>query len=630
MQAFRDVVRGWLGKAMLGLLALPLVLVGMESYFSGNSEVIVAEVDGHEISQSLLDKAYENQRQQLLARSGPDASLTESEQKQLRERVLNSLIQRQLLLDSAKSAGYQVSDATLQTLIQSTPTFQEAGKFSPARYAQVLSQIGETPATFPVRAREEILTSQRVSGLLMSAFATPAELDQLSGLDSQQRDISYALLPASGFLAQATVSDAQVQAFYDQEQKRFTRPEVVSVHYLSLSRDAYTAQVKLDPALVKARYDDRVKALSSAEERQAAHILIAVDDKTKDADAKAKIDALAKQLASGADFAALAKANSKDPGSAANGGDLGFTARGQFVPEFEKVLFGLAKAGDVSPVVKTPFGYHLIKLLAVKQPSVPSFAQLQPELEQEVRLSQADELFTQAVEKLDAAVYESADLQGPAKRFNLPLQTSPVFDRQGADGLWRERKILDAAFSDDLIKERKNTSALTLKDGTTVWLSLASHQPVRKLPLTEVAPAIRAKLQLEQAVSLAAKSAEAVAKAGTRADFDSAAVKAGLSLQSATSVTRRSAELDPLLLREAFRMVPPAAGKITTAVVKLGDSAAVIALNAVKPGVALAGPQRAAAQTMLGESRGQQELQDVLGYLKAEAKVSVKSVKPTE
>ncbi|MES3040772.1 MAG: SurA N-terminal domain-containing protein [Pseudomonadota bacterium] len=630
MQAFRDVVRGWLGKVMLGLLALPLVLVGVESYFGGNSEVIVAEVDGHEISQSLLDKAFENQKQQLLARSGADTTLTDAQQKQLRERVLNSLIQRQLLLTSAQDAGYKVSDATIQTLIQSTPTFQEAGKFSPARYAQVLSQIGETPVTFPDRAREEILTSQRVSGLLMSAFVTPAELDQLSSLDSQQRDISYALVPASGFMAQAQVSDAQVKIFYDQEQQRFSRPEVVSVNYLSLSRGAFSAQVKLDPALVKARYDERVKALSSAEERQAAHILITVDDKIKDAEAKAKIDALAKQVVDGADFAALAKANSKDPGSAANGGDLGLTARGQLVPEFDKALFGLAKVGDVSTVVKSPFGYHLIKLLAIKQPSIPSFAQLQGELEQEVRASQADELFTQAVEKLDAAVYESADLQGPAKSFNLSVQTSPVFDRQGADGLWRERKILDAAFSDDLIKERKNTSALTLKDGTTVWLSLARHEPSRKLPLAEVAPAIRAKLQFDQALALAVKAADAIAKTSADAGLANAASSAGLTVQTRAALTRRDTALNPALVREAFRVAPPTAGKVQTVVVKLGDAAAVLAVSAVKAGPVLAGSQRAATQTMLGENRGQQELQDVLGYLKAEAKVTLKTSKSAE
>ncbi len=627
MQAFRDVVRGWLGKTMLGLLALPLVLVGMESYFGGNSEVIVAEVDGHEISRSLLDKAFENQKQQLLARSGADAALTDAQQKQLRERVLNSLIQRQLLLTSAKDAGYEVSDATIQTLIQSTPTFQEAGKFSPARYAQVLSQIGETPATFPDRAREEILTSQRVSGLLMSAFVTPVELDQLSGLDSQQRDISYAVVPASRFMGQVQVSDAQVKAFYDQEQTRFSRPEAVSVNYLTLSRDAFQAQVKLDPAMVKARYDERVKALSGAEERQAAHILIAVDDKVKDADAKARIDALAKQVAEGADFAVLAKANSKDPGSAANGGDLGFTARGQFVPEFDKALFGLAKVGDVSPVVKSPFGYHLIKLLAVKQPAIPSVAQLQGELEKEVRATQADELFTQTVEKLDAAVYESADLQGPAKSFALTVQTSPVFDRRGADGLWHERKILDAAFSDDLIKERKNSSALTLKDGTTIWLSLASHEPARKLPLSEVTAVIRLKLQLDQALTLAVKEAESIAKASTTVGIPGAVAKAGLTLESKSAVTRREPQLDPALLRDAFRAAPPVAGKPQATVVKLANAAAVLAVTAVKPGPVLTGSQRTATQTMLGENRGQQELQDVLGYLRDEAKIKIKETK---
>jgi len=630
MQAFRDVVRGWLGKVMLGLLALPLVLVGVESYFGGNSEVIVAEVDGHEISKSLLDKAFDNQKQQLLARSGPDATLTDTQQKQLRKRVLESLIQRQLLLTSAQDAGYQVSDATIQTLIQSTPTFQEAGKFSPSRYALVLSQIGETPATFPARAREEILTSQRASGLLMSAFVTPAELDQLGQLDGQRRDISYVLVPAARFLNQVQISDAQVKAFYDQEQERFNRPEVVSVNYLTLSRDAFAAQVKLDPLKVKERYDERVKALSGAEERQAAHILVAVDDKVKDADAKARIEALAKQVAAGADFAELAKANSKDPGSAGNGGNLGFTARGQFVPEFDQALFSLRKAGDVSAIVKTPFGYHLIKLLAIKEPSIPSFAQLQGELEKEVRAAQADELFTQTVEKLDAAVYESADLQGPAKSFGLEVKTSPVFARAGADGLWHERKILDAAFSDDLIKERKNTSALTLKDGTTLWLSLATHEPSRKLPLAEVAPVIRMKLQQDQALALAVKEAEKIAQSSAKAGLSSAAATAGLSVVSKAGVARRDSELPPLLLRDAFRTAASTAGKVSASVTKLSDAAAVIVISGVQPGPVLTGTQRSATQTMLGENRGQQELQDVVGYLKAEAKITLNTPKSSE
>ena len=630
MQAFRDVVRGWLGKVMLGLLALPLVLVGVESYFSGNSEVIVAEVDGHEISQALFDKAFENQKEQVLSRMGPESALTDEQQKQLRERVLNSLVQRQLLLSSAQGDGYKVSDATIQTLIQSTPTFQEAGKFSPSRYALVLSQIGETPRTFPDRAREEVLTSQRVSGLLMSAFVTSAELDQLSALDSQQRDISYAVIPASRFMSEVQVTDAQIKAFYDKDQSLFNRPEVVSLNYVALTRAAFEGKTALDPEAVKARYEERVKALGSTEERQAAHILIAVDDKVKDADAKVKAEALAKQLAEGADFAVLAKAHSKDPGSATNGGDLGLTARGQFVPEFDKALFAMKQVGEVSGVVKTPFGYHLIKLLAIKQPTIPSFAQLKAELEQEVRAAQADELFGQTVEKLDASVYESSDLQGPAKAFNLTVQTSPVFDRQGGAGIFSERKVLDAAFSDDLIKERKNSSAITLKDGTTLWLSLATHQPARKLPLAEVSSVIRAKLQLQQALALAKKSAEAVARDSQSLGFAAAASKAGLSVQAQAGVTRRDTALNPLLLREVFRIAPPVAAKANTGVAELGDAVAVIAVSAVKAGTALSGTQRSATQTMLGENRGQQELQDVLGLLKAEANITLRDVKEAE
>lgn len=630
MQEFREMVRGWLGKSLLALLSIPFVFVGIESYVGSQSEAVVAEVDGVEISQSLLDKAVENQRQQLLARMGPDAVLTPEQQTQLRERVLNSLVQRQLLMSSADKAGYRVSDDSIQQLIKDTPTFQEEGRFSQQRYAQVLSQIGETPKTFPERARQEIVTSQRVVGWLQTAFVTPAEVNLLGGLDSQQRDVSYALIPASRYTGQVAVTDAEIKAFYDQEGKRFQQPEQVSLEYLTVSRAAYLDQVKVTPEAVQARYEERIKAMNAGEERKASHILIAVNDKVTDAQAKTKIESLAKQLAAGGDFAALAKANSQDPGSAANGGDLGFASRGMFVPEFETALFALKAPGDVSAVVKSPFGYHLIQLGEVRKPEAPTLASLRPVLEKEVREVQADELYGQAVEKLEASVYESADLQEPARASGLTPAVTPFFVSTGGPGLASERKVIEAAFSDELIKERKNSSAITLRDGSTVWLRVAAHQPARKLPLAEVAPVITAKLKLDKALALAFAEAGKVAAAGKTGSLLAAAQAAGLTLQSQSAVTRRSALPNTQLLRDIFRAPHPVAGKAQPIAVKLGDGAAVLSVTAVKAGPALAGTQRVVTQTMLAENRGQQELQDMLGYLRAAADVEIVKAKTEE
>lgn len=630
MQAFREIVRGWLGKVLLALLTVPLVLVGIESYFSGkSSEVLVAKVDGAKIPQSMLDKAVESQRQQLQARMGPDATLTSEQKAQLRERVLNSLVQRQLLLASAAKAGYRVSEASIDQLIQSTPAFQDNGKFSQARYIQVLSSIGETPNSFPQRARDEIIVQQRVSGVLQSAFVTPNELDQLAALDAQQRDVRYAVVPADRFLPSVSVSDAEVKAYYDKQGQRFLQPERVRIDYLTLSRTSFQDKVKVTPEAVQALYDERVKSLSASEERHAAHILIVVNDKTTDAKAKAKIDDLAKQLAAGADFATLAKANSQDPGSATQGGDLGYAGRGMFVPEFEQALFALAKPGDVSAVIKSPFGYHLIKLIDVRKPTVPDLATLRPQLEAAARQTQADELYSQASEKLDASVYESSDLQEPAKASQLTVSSTGFFDRKGGEGIAADRKVVDAAFSDELTKDHKNSTAIGLHDGSTVWLHVAEYQPARKLPLTEVATVIQGKLRLDKAQALAFAEASKVVAAGAITPLADAAKASGLNLLDQTGLTRRSTQLAPELLRDVFRAPYPVNGKPQLSAFKLSNGAAVLAVTAVKPGAAMAAAERTSMQNMLAENRGQQELQDVLAYLKKKADVEIIPVKST-
>lgn len=626
MDAFRDMVRGWLGKFLLALLSIPFIFFGVETYFGGGAEPTVAEVDGEPITQRLLDRAVNNQRQQLMARMGPDAILSAQQQAELRETVLNSLVQRQLLLKSARDAGYSVSEVSVQQLIRETPTFQDNGQFSAQRYVQVLSQIGETPTTFPLRAREEILISQQVSGWLQSSFVTGAELDTLTRLDTQTRNVRYAEIPASRYAKDVEVSDTDIAQAYANAGLRFQQPERVAVNYITLDRASFLANAKASPEAVKARYDQRVAAVSGAEQRQASHILIAIDDSTDDAAAKQQIDTLAAELNAGADFAALAEKNSKDPGSATQGGDLGFASKGMFVPEFEDALFALAKPGDVSPVVKTPFGYHLIKLTAVRKETPPSFASLESTLINEVRQAQADDAYNKAVESLDANVYEAADLIEPAKIAGLSIAQSPVFDRRGADGVLSERKVIEAAFNEEQSKERRNSAAITLKDGRTVWLHVTQHIAARKQPLPEVAAQLREEVRVEKALKQAMRQAQAWVKRSANEPESAWLPAANVRVQTASALSRSSKQPEAALLAAIFRAPVPVDGALRWSAFALPDRVALVQVTSVSAKPALAGPERQVTQSLLAQNQGQQELQDALAVLRSDTDVTIKAL----
>ncbi|MGE4159917.1 MAG: SurA N-terminal domain-containing protein [Planctomycetota bacterium] len=351
MEGFRNLVKGWLGKVLLVVLIVPFAIVGVESYFAGGSRVVVAEVNGEKIYQTELDPVVERQRQQMMAQMAEQGgNPADIDVPKLRKQVLDGMVSRVLLTQASQKSGYLISDEMVIKLIREVPAFQEDGKFSQARYEMMLRQIGEDPASYPAKAKQELAYSMMIAGLGQSAFVTRAELERLAALEAQKRDIHYAIVPAARFLADVKVSDEDIKKFYEANGKRFTTEETVAIEYLSLKRDDFLAKVTVSDADLQARYEEKVKDAASNEQRQAQHILISVDDKTKDADALKKIKDVEKRARAGEDFGKLAKEFSQDPGSVANGGDLGFAGRGMFDPAFEKALFSLKKGEISAPV----------------------------------------------------------------------------------------------------------------------------------------------------------------------------------------------------------------------------------------------------------------------------------------
>lgn len=621
MQVFRDMATGWLGKAILFLVSALLAVMGMEMYFAGGGRDIAAKVNGTEIQQQDVDQMAEIQRQQMLAQGMKSDDINMST---LRRQVLDGIISRELLIQQADKAGYLVSENAVYKLIREVPAFQEDGKFSQQRYEAVLRNNGENPAAYPAKAKRELSYSLLIAGLSQSGFVTQNEIDRLTALDGQKRDIHVATVPAARFLDGITVSDADIQKYYESHKAQFTTPETVALEYISLSRNDFLNAAEPSEEDLQKRFEEKVKANEATEQRQAQHILITVDAKTKAEDALKKIQEVEKRARAGEDFAKLAKEFSQDPGSVATGGDLGMAGRGQFVPEFEKALFGL-KEGEVSAPVKTQFGYHLIKLNHVQAPEKLDYAKLRPELLAQAQANAAEELFNEAVDKMDSAVYEASDLKDPAEKFKRPILNTMPFTQQGdMAGLAADKSIVAAAFSDEVLNDGRNSQHLQLPDGSIVWIRVAEHKPARLQPIAEVSAQMRNDLLLQKAGEKAKAEAQLAVKALQEGkSLAEVASNEKLVWQDYASTSRRTQIGNADAQRVAFRLPRPAAGKVSADAVSQGASWVVVAVSKVEEGQPAPVAEIAQLRNVLSENHTKLEFEDYARSLRERGKVSV-------
>jgi len=631
MQAFREMVSGWLGKTLMVLLFVPFAFFGVYSYLDGNSsKAVAAEVNGKEIYQTEFDKALEKQKEAILKQMGPNADPSKLDQGKLHRDVLKGLVNQQLLTQQAKADGFLVSDSYIAKLIEQEPAFHdETGKFSSTRYTQALQSAGEDPATFPQKAKAQIAMAELATGLTQTGFATTGDVTRLASIDGQTRDLHQAMVNAASYTAGLTSSDDEAKQYYAANPKRFTTDETVALDYIQLSRDDFMAQATVSDDDIQARYADQVKAFANNEQRHAQHILITVDAKTKDADALKKIQDIEKRARAGEDFGALAKQYSQDPGSAVNNGDLGFAGHGQFVPEFDKALFAL-DVNQISPPVKTQFGYHLIKLLEVRKPTIPTLEQMRPALENQAKAAKADELYSDAVEKLDAAVYEAPDLKDPAAKFKLVVQSSGPIAKNGTpSGIVANPAVLKVAFSDDLVKDGKNSQAIKFDDAHTIWLHARNYQPAHLQALADVMPVARNLVVLDKASAKAKSIADAIAhdlNAGKSLADETTAYQ--VQWLDTPAVNHHAPGISQPVLRAVFSLPAPADGKLSAKAIPLSENFVVLAISKVVAGPPVpAGPELAQMTNVVGETVGQLELGDYLAYLRANAKVKTYDAK---
>ncbi|WP_278348079.1 SurA N-terminal domain-containing protein [Stutzerimonas kunmingensis] len=615
LQNIRDNSQGWIAKTIIGIIVMLLALTGFEAIFNAASNnQNAAEVNGEEISRYDLDQAMNMQRRQLAQQLGQDFDASLLDDRLLRDSALGSLIDRMLLLQSAKNANFAFSSEALDQLILQTPEFQVDGAFSAARFDQVIQQMGYSRLQFRQLLEQEMLIGQLRAGISGTGFVTDQQVDNFARLERQTRDFATLTLPAQQEAIE--VGDEQIKEYYEANADRFRTPEQVIVEYVELKKESFFDQVEVSDEELQELYQKQIANL--AEQRRAAHILIETGGELSDDEAKAKIDEIATRVKNGDDFAAVAKEASQDPGSANEGGDLGFAGPGVYDPAFEDALYALNE-GEVSAPVKSEFGWHIIKLLGVQSPEVPAFESLKPQLVRELKAQQVEQRFVETSKQLEDSAFEASDLAQPAQELGLMVQTTEAFGRDGGEGITANRQVIQAAFSDEVLVDGANSSVIELDPDTSIALRVKEHLKPAAIPLADVREDIVQQLQR----SLAAEAARAKGEQ-LLADLRKGQQPNDAQWLAVEAATRSQEGVAPALLQAVFRMPrPEQQDKPSYSGVALsnGDYAVVLLNGVNEPEAALTDEEKLNYRRFLASRVGQQDFAAFRQKLQAEAEI---------
>ncbi len=514
LDSIRSVATGWVGKALLALITIPFALFGIDSYLSqAGNNVAIAKVDGSDISIQEYSNALQNLRNRLQSEGKVDPA--ELDNPQVKMLVLDQLINQQLLEKEIKSANYAISDVQLATYITDMPNFQKDGKFSQELYDELLQQNQLTPKKFETSIRADLLAQQAQDGIAKLAFISNARAENTLQLLKQKRVVTVSEIKTKDFIDQVKIDPSEVKAYYDKHKDSLRHPEQVKIEFLTLSASSLVPTVKVDDEEVKKFYNENAAKFQGNEQRRASHILIGFGVNAtpeQKEEAKAKAEALLASIKKNPkSFEELAVKNSQDPGSASKGGDLGSFGRGAMVKSFEDAAFAM-KVGQVSDLVESEFGYHIIKLTEITGQS-SDFESLKPQIKAELIFQKAQAAFTEKAESFSNTVYEQSDsLQPAAKAFGGQVQVSDWSSREDVGKFFKNDKIVDAIFSEESLKDRRNTEAVEVSPNNLVAARVLDYKPATPKTFDEVKGGIEALLKLEAAAKLAVTKGEAALK----------------------------------------------------------------------------------------------------------------------
>ncbi|MHC9085514.1 SurA N-terminal domain-containing protein [Luteimonas sp. RIT-PG2_3] len=652
LQALREKTSGWIAIVIVGILAIPFAFFGMEQYLFQGAADYAAKVEAppkwwrsapdwalvrkfawqsEEVSTEEFRNAFEQERLRQRDQQGDQFDARGFESAEKKREVLEALIDQAVLRLASKRSGVAIGDAQLREVIESIPAFQVEGKFDTQRYQLALQGQNPplTPRQFQDQLRENMQQSVMSAQVAQSAFVTTGEVERLMRLLGEKRDVTFLQLPPPQ-ADTAEVSAKEIEDWHKANAQRYRAPETVSIEYVEIDGAMLPPPAEPSDAALRQRYEQEKARFIEPEQRLASHILVSVSDPKDPAAVKAaedKANALAKQAREGADFAALAQANSEDPGSKANGGDLGWVEKGMMTGPFEDALFAM-KAGEIRGPVKTDFGWHVLQLRELKGGSQTPFEAVREELAREESEASRERVFSDLSGQVVDEVFKNpTSLEAAAQLAKLPVQTIGPFRRGETSGFGALPEIQRAAFSESLIQDGTVSDPIELGPNHIALIRVTEHAPERALTLDEAREQIIADVRRDRGAKQAAAEADAVlAKLKSGGDLHAIAKERNLVAHDIPGVQRGMPIPHPVATEAYFRVAPPQEGKPSAGKAALPDnSTAVFVVSKITPGdIKEASPEELAMlRQQFSGLYGNEDSQSMLQTLRRQMKVTV-------
>ncbi len=627
LQAIRERVTGIVAIFVLGLLAVPFLFFGVESYIRAVPQDAVATVGDEEISTSEFQTSFARYRANLREELGDEYDEIETNQPAVRREHLEEMIDQKLLRLHAQDMGLEVSDGMLFRIINQIPNFQVDGQFNPDLYRQMLSGAGRTPRGFEQELREDILTSLLPTSVSGSAIVTETEIDRLLAMQQEQRKIHIVTVPYQDFVDEVVITDEDIEAYYEDNLDRFMTTEQVRIAYVELDARDLTDGLELSEEELRRRYEAASERYLTPETRRASHVLIESNDERTPEQARALAEEIRQRVLDGEDFAELAEEYSDDPGSSADGGDLGWIGPEDMVRAFEDELYDLSEPGDVSEPVETRFGWHIIRLDDIRPPEGMSFEEARDEILAEYIERESESMYIEMSDRLVDLVYaDDTTLEPIAFELGVDIQTSEAFSRSGGEGVAGHRRVIEEAFSDAVLIDGVISDPIEIDHNRSVVIKIDEHFPSEPRPLAEVEDEIRERLLSQRAADAARERARELASLSGEdgAELAEAAEQAGYEVEEFEAVGRFDFELGRDFIAELFRLPNPGDAP-DVHVLRRGQDYAVVRLDSITPGdpAVASEMERMGALQQIRFTRMSSEVEGLLEYLRDKTEIRV-------
>jgi len=608
LSSIKNKTKGWVAYLIVGLITIPFALFGINEYFTGASNIVVASVDEQEISKEEFLTEFNPQKrrlqQKLAEKYNTDFDTV------LKQSIINQMIDRRLLDQLAERMSHATSNSELNAIIQTNELFQDQGRFSLEKYKNLLRLNGYSASQYESIRAKELTQNQIKYNLLDSAFMLPSQLEKLQNLNDQQREFSYIKLAADDYTAKVNVDEKSVKDYYQNQKESFFAPEQAKIEFVELSLAEVAKSIDVTDDELFNFYEDDQARFTTEEERQAQHILL---------ETKEMADEVLALLDAGGDFSKLAAQYSQDTGSKDTGGDLGVFGRGVMVDAFEKSAFALQE-GQVSGAIKSEFGYHIIKLNKIQAGSVKPFESVKSELTKLYTQAQAQKNLYNLTEQLANLAYE-ASLEEVASQMALKVSVSEFFDRKDTK---LDAKMLAAAFSDVVLNKGDNSEVLELDQDRFVVLRLKQKLPQRQKTFEEVKGEINTHLTRLLAKTFVDNIAAQIVKSSESGDDKSVSQlmdKNSLKWTTLGWVKRDTKKADISIVNKAFSLSKPKSGSVFSAQSLDRRNSVVINLTGVK--VSNSKTSQANLETVLLGFESNEVFVNILQTLRAQAEIKV-------